>query len=52
VARSAVERGTGALTLSPAGGTDAPPVDGMLEDGYEAVARHVPATDQVDLAGA
>ena len=38
--------------LEAAGGTDAPPIDRMLEDAYEAVARHLPAASQVDLAGA
>ena len=38
--------------LEAAGGTDAPPIDRMLEDAYEAVARHMPAASQVDLAGA
>ena len=38
--------------LEAVGGTDAPPIDRMLEDAYEAVARHLPAASQVDLAGA
>jgi AcrR family transcriptional regulator len=38
--------------LEAAAGTDAPPIDRMLEDAYEAVARQMPAASQVDLAGA
>jgi hypothetical protein len=37
--------------LEAVGGTDAPPIDRMLEAAYEAVARHMSAAEQVDLAG-
>jgi hypothetical protein len=34
------------------GGTDAPPIDRMLETAYEAIARHIPAAEHADFARA
>ena len=38
--------------LETVGGTDAPPIDRMLESAYEAIARHMPAAEHLDFAGA
>jgi AcrR family transcriptional regulator len=38
--------------LEGTGRTDAPPIDRMLEDAYETIARHMPAAEHVNLPGA
>jgi hypothetical protein len=38
--------------LEATGDTDAPPIDRMLETAYQATARHIPAAERVDFAGA